>query len=87
MKHVLGNVYDNAPEDERRDWFVSPPYLDALIDSGRTGDKTGAGFYKKTKVDGKRVIMALDTETMEYRPKQKVRFDCIGAARKADKLA
>jgi 3-hydroxyacyl-CoA dehydrogenase len=87
MKHVLSNVYDNAPDDERREWFVSPNYLDQLIESGRTGDKAGSGFYKKTKIDGKRAILALDTKTMEYRPKQKVRLDCIGAARKADKLS
>jgi 3-hydroxyacyl-CoA dehydrogenase len=87
LKHVFANVYDNAPEDERRDWFVVPDYLTSLINSDRMGDKSGAGFYKKTKIDGKRAILALDVETLEYRPKEKVRLECIGAARKADKLA
>jgi len=87
LKHVFANVYDNAPDDEHRDWFIVPDYLTSLINSDRMGDKSGAGFYKKTKIDGQRAILAVDVETLEYRPKQKVRFECIGAARKADKLA
>jgi 3-hydroxyacyl-CoA dehydrogenase len=87
LKHVFANVYDNAPADEHRDWFIVPDYLTSLINSGRMGDKSGAGFYKKTTIDGQRAILAVDLESLEYRPKQKVRLDCIGAARKADKLA
>ena len=41
------------------------------------GDKPRGGFYKKTKGnDGKRLLLALDLETLEYRPKaDKPRFD------------
>ncbi len=44
------------------------------------GDKTGQGFYKKTKNEkGKTEILTLDLKTMEYKPKQKVKFATLEA--------
>lgn len=85
--HVIGNVYDGCPDDERRDVFQPTDWMNKLIEAGRLGEKSGAGFYQKTDerdAKGKRVILSLDVETLEYSPQHKTRFDCIGAARKAD---
>ncbi len=76
--HVSRNCYDNLPDDEERDIFLLPPVVDKLIAQGRTGQKAGAGFYKKVG----RKIMVLDPETMEYIAQDKPRFDSVGAARK-----
>ena len=85
LVHVFGNTYNNAPEDEQREAFAVPAFLQKLIDTGRTGEKTGAGFYKKAKgADGKSEILALDLNTSEYRTQEKVRFDCIGKAKKTE---
>jgi 3-hydroxyacyl-CoA dehydrogenase len=86
LSHVFGNVFDNAHDDEEREAFVVPDYVTGLISAGRIGSKAGAGFYKKTKIDGKRAILVLDTDTLEYRAQEKVRFPCTGKARKAEKL-
>jgi 3-hydroxyacyl-CoA dehydrogenase len=83
LQHVFSNLHDYLVEDEERDIFVLPDAVQALISDGRTGQKAGAGFYKKVKSGGKKQIMALDLATMEYRPSEKPRFKSVGAARKA----
>ena len=84
---VFGTLLDKADQDERQDWFNIPSYLQELVSSGRTGQKAGAGFYKKTKVDGKRVIKSLNLKTGEYDAPQKLRFPSVGAAKKASNTA
>jgi 3-hydroxyacyl-CoA dehydrogenase len=71
--HVAKNCYDALPNDEERTVFKTPAWLDALLSSGRLGQKTGAGFYKKVGSD----ILVLDLKTMDYRPQNKVRFESL----------
>ncbi|MEQ1503181.1 MAG: 3-hydroxyacyl-CoA dehydrogenase/enoyl-CoA hydratase family protein [Myxococcota bacterium] len=87
LAHVFKNLYDSLPNDEERELLKAPPIVHTLIASGRTGEKTGAGFYKKVKgASGKSEILALDVATGEYRAQEKVRFDSIGKAKKAEAL-
>lgn len=86
LDHVFGNVYDGSPEDEARAEFVSPDWIKKMIEEGAIGEKSGKGFYKKGKVDGKKTIFVRDIHTGEYAPKGKVRFASIKAAREADDL-
>ncbi|MFO0576590.1 MAG: 3-hydroxyacyl-CoA dehydrogenase/enoyl-CoA hydratase family protein [Polyangia bacterium] len=76
---VAQNCYDNLVHDESRAVFELPEVLRQMVQRGLRGDKTGKGFYQKTK-DG---IQSLDLKTLEYRPQQKVRFDSLGAAKNA----
>ena len=87
LAHVFDNVYASCTEDERRDWFVLPSFVRDLVSSGRTGQKAGAGFYKKDRSGDGKSILALDLQTMEYRPSQSPRFPCTGAARKKETAA
>lgn len=59
---VARNLYEKVEEDERRDAFEVPDVMQALVDEGRLGEKTKAGFYKKE--DGE--IKSLDPERFEY---------------------
>lgn len=80
--HVADNCYDTLTEDEARETFKKPAFLVKMVENGLLGDKSGSGFYKKSKgADGKRVILSLDLDTLEYTEQQKVRFDSLGAAR------
>lgn len=85
LAHVIKGIYDGCPNDAQRAVFTVPAYVQAMIDKGAMGEKSGAGFYKKAKkADGSSEILALDLGTMEYRSQVKTRFDSLGAARKAD---
>ncbi len=82
MGHVAGNVYDNAPDDERREVFTGPDFMKKMLEKGWLGNKTGGGFYKKVKGEGgKKEILVLDWKTVEYRPKEKVKFASLQAAK------
>ena len=84
---VANGVGDNCPKDEMKEWFVIPAFLEKMLENKWLGDKTGQGFYKKSKAaDGSRVIEALNLETLEYGPKDSPRYDSIGKARKANRL-
>ena len=81
--HVAENCYDNLPADEAREVFKVPELLREMVKRGLRGEKSGAGFYKKTP-EG---ILSLDLKTLEYRPQQKVRFASLGAAKNANTVA
>lgn len=44
---VAKNTYDASPNDESRDMFIIPSYINKLIENKWLGDKTGQGFFKK----------------------------------------
>lgn len=84
---VAKGVKENCPDDEAQNLYNIPDFLDKMVENNWIGDKSGQGFYKKTRDEnGKRVILALDLKTMEYHPATKPRFDSIGQARQQDSL-
>ena len=78
MSAVAQTAYDQCVDDEQREIFKTPPILATLLERKHLGQKSGAGFYKK---EGK-TILALDLDTLDYRPKMKPRMDGIGVARR-----
>jgi 3-hydroxyacyl-CoA dehydrogenase len=80
LTHVVKNIYETAPNDESRERYKVPPLLEEMTKRGWLGDKSGQGFYKKTK-EGPREILTLDVKTMEYRPKQKAKFASLEAGK------
>ena len=84
---VADNIYKDCPEDESRDLFVIPDYVKKMVENNWLGDKSGQGFYKKSKDEnGKRVILEIDTATLEYGPSKKAKFASVGAAKPIDDL-
>lgn len=80
--HVANNVYEGAPDDERREVFKIPEIIQKMIDKGLLGEKAKQGFYKKSKdKEGKRIILSLDYNTFEYKPQERVTFPSLEAAK------
>ncbi len=87
MAHVAKNTYDLVKDDEQRDAFNLPDFVDRMIDKNLLGNKTKAGFYKKEKAkDGSKVRKVIDPETLEYAEYEPVDFPCLKAAKKAKTL-
>jgi 3-hydroxyacyl-CoA dehydrogenase len=85
--HVANGVSANCPDDERKNIFAIPPYVQHLVDQGALGAKSGAGFYKKTVgPDGKKEILVLDLKTLAYRSQIKPKYATLDAAKKVDSL-
>ena len=85
LVHVAKALPLNAPDDEAKDMFILPPFLEKMVENKWLGDKTGQGFYKKEK--GKKDILTLNLERMEYAPKTKPKFATTEAAKQVDDLA
>ncbi|HYE54116.1 MAG TPA: 3-hydroxyacyl-CoA dehydrogenase/enoyl-CoA hydratase family protein [Chitinophagaceae bacterium] len=84
---VAKGVYDNCPNDESRDTFLIPAWLQKMVDNNWLGDKTGQGFFKKTKgAGGEKEILTLNLQTMEYAPRVKPKFATLEAAKPIDDL-
>ena len=84
---VAKGVQQNCPNDEQRDVFNIPVWLDKIVANNWLGDKTGQGFFKKTKgAGGEKEILSLNLQTMEYGPRQKSKFASVEAAKVVDDL-
>lgn len=86
VKVAIG-VKENCPEDEAREIFTIPAWLQKMVDNKWLGDKTGQGFFKKTKgADRQKEILALDLKTFEYAPRKKPKFATIETAKPIENL-
>ena len=84
---VANNVYKDCPNDESRELFKIPGFVNKLVENNWLGDKTGQGFYKKTKdAEGKKEILEINVETFEYEPSEKVKNGSVTAAKQIENL-
>lgn len=81
---VAKGIQENCPDDERKEVFRLPDFLQHMVDNEMWGDKTGKGFFKKVKEDGKKTIYTLDLETLEYRDREKPKNSTFEKAKTAD---
>src|ERR1022692_11601 len=84
---VAKGVYENCPNDEAKNTFIIPSWLEKIVANNWLGDKTGQGFFKKTKgAGGEKEILSLDLKTLEYQPRTKSKFATVEAAKPIDDL-
>jgi 3-hydroxyacyl-CoA dehydrogenase len=85
---VAKGVYENCPDDEAKEQFVIPAWLNKMVTNNWLGDKTGQGFFKKmpTSAKGEKEIQVLNLSTLEYEPRKKPRFATIETAKPIDDL-
>ena len=86
LVHVANGIYENCPDDEAHELFQLPDFINTMMENNWLGSKTGQGFYKKhVDEDGKKQILALDLDTMEYRPSKKAKFATLELTKTIDK--
>ncbi len=81
---VAGNLRHAAADDWERDAFVLPPVFEQLLERKWLGEKTGQGFFKRIKQDGKSEILVLDVNTLEYVPRRRLSAPSLAAVRSID---
>ena len=88
LVHTANGVKDNCPNDEMRDQFVIPDYVNTMMENKWLGSKTKQGFYKMTKnANGKREILSLDLNTLDYRAKKSAKFETLELTKSIDNVA
>lgn len=84
---VANNLYAGLIHDEGREMFKLSEVVTKLEQNKWLGDKTGQGFYKKTKnAKGETEILTLDLKTLEYKPKAKAKFATLETTKTIDNL-
>ena len=89
MLHVNSNLYPAIPHDKYREVLKgekSAAVYGRIQENKWFGNKSGQGFYKQVRVDGKREFHTLNPDTFEYANPDKVRFASVGAVRKIENL-
>lgn len=85
--NVCNNLSKVLRVDESKEAFQLPPVMAKLQKNKWLGDKTGQGFYKKTKDEnGNTVILALDLKAFEYKPAEKVKFATLDSTKSISNL-
>jgi 3-hydroxyacyl-CoA dehydrogenase len=78
LVHVAQNFQEGSADQ------ASLALLRTLIERNWLGDKTGQGFYKKTKdANGDEQRLALDLASLEYRPLAKAKIPALEMAKNA----
>ena len=85
---VAKGVQQNCPKDESNSEFSIPEYISKMEENNWLGSKSNQGFYKKEKDEnGKRTILELNLETLEYAPTKKIKFATLELAKAEDDLS
>ena len=84
---VAKGVCENCSNDEAKNIFALPTWLEKMVDQNWLGDKTGQGFFKKIKTATSKEILTLNLKTFEYETRKKTKFASITAAKPIENLA
>ena len=85
LVHVANGIHDNCPKDENHDLFKLPSFINTMMGNKWLGSKTKQGFYKKTvSAEGKKEILSLDLNTLEYRSKKRAKFATLEMTKTID---
>ena len=87
LAHVAKNTYDLVVDDDDRDSFVMPEFVNTMIEKGLLGKKSQGGFYKTDLTpDWKPIRKVIDSANLEYAEFEFASFPCLEEAKKAPSL-
>lgn len=87
LVNVAKGLASNLPDDESKEVFKLPSFVEQMIENNQLGEKTGQGFYKKTRNEkGETVILSLDVETLDYSEQKKVQSQTLEISKTTENL-
>lgn len=89
LVEVAKGLYENAKDDEQRELFKLPDFVEEMMDKKWFGAKTDhKGFYKKIAHKNKpSEIKTLDLDKMEYRNRKNASFNVLEKTKSIDRLS
>lgn len=87
LTHVARNTYELVPDDEGRDSYVMPGFVQAMIEKKLLGKKSRSGFYKtELTPEWQKVRKVIDPDTLSYSEYEPPDYPCLEKARRAGTL-
>ena len=87
LVHVANGIRKNCLKDERLELFELPDFITTMMENKWLGSKTKQGFYKKSvSAEGKKEILSLDLNTLEYRSSKRAKFATLELTKSVDKV-
>ncbi len=88
LGHVAKNTYELIVDDDQRDSFILPEFVDKMIEKNLLGKKADSGFYKTDLTpEWKKIRKVIDPKTLEYSEYEPADFSCLAEAKKAKTLS
>jgi 3-hydroxyacyl-CoA dehydrogenase len=85
---ILAHVVANFSQSRAGEALQLPSFVQTMLEHRWLGDKTGQGFYKKEKdAEGNELRLALDWQTVAYRPATRPKFPSLELAKNAESLS
>ncbi len=81
LVHVANGLYENCLQDEARELFKLPDFIQHMLQNKWLGSKTKQGFYKKEGSD----ILSLNLKTLSYEMSKKVSFPTLELTKNIEK--
>jgi 3-hydroxyacyl-CoA dehydrogenase len=79
VMHIASHIAQGLQNEQERQAYTIPPFLQELVQRGWLGEKAGQGFYRRVRGTEGSEVLVLDYKTMEYRPQQPVSFPSLDA--------
>ena len=82
--HVANEIFINCENDEKRNIFKIPDFIEKMNLKNYIGIKSGKGFYRKINNSGetKSIIKVLDLKTFKYVSQSKAKINIVKQAKK-----
>jgi 3-hydroxyacyl-CoA dehydrogenase len=84
LRHVANNSYDLLVNDDEREIFRFPEFIEAMVAKGLLGNKSRQGFFKKVKDDNGTSFFYYDYTVGDYAPSQRPKFASVDGAKQID---
>ncbi|MFT7333607.1 MAG: 3-hydroxyacyl-CoA dehydrogenase, partial [Sphingobacteriales bacterium] len=84
LVHVANGLSANLPNDEAKEMFKLPAYVEHMVKENWLGSKTGQGFYKKINTAEGKEILSLNLKTLEYQKSDRPKFATLDMLKPID---